>query len=100
MSLLSEFKSVSEENKLTIIQSYSSKECNMYDFFNSKTNRKVLYVNEYFYSPIDNEKLDHTVYELYYDNENVTSNHADDDFLGSNVYDDLEDFLEDIEEYL
>tara|TARA_R110000868_G_scaffold89255_2_gene248526 strand:- start:92 stop:391 length:300 start_codon:yes stop_codon:yes gene_type:complete len=99
MSLLSEFKYVSEEYRLTVIQSYSGVECNEYEFFDSN-NRKVLYVNEYFVSPIDNEKLDHTVYELYYDNENTTNNHADDDFLGSNVYDDLDEFLEDLEEYL
>ena len=99
MSLLNEFKYVSEEYRLTVIQSYSSNECNEYEFFDSN-NRKVLYVNEFFYSPIDNEKLDHTVYELYYDNENTTNNHDDDDFLSSNVYDDLEDFLEDLEEYL
>ena len=98
MSLLNEFKYVSEEYRLTVIQSYSSNECNEYEFFDSN-NRKVLYVNEYFVSP-DNEKLDSPVYELYYDNENTTNNHNDDDFLSSNVYDDLEYFLEDLEEYL
>ena len=97
MSLLDDFMYVSEEKKMTIIQSYSGKECNMYDFFDSKTNRKLGYVNEFFYSPIDNEKLDHTVYELYYDNENITNNHSDDDFTSSTVYDDLEELLEDLD---
>jgi len=97
--LLNELKSVAKDNQLTIIQSYSSVECNEYEFFDSN-NRKVLYVNEYFNSPIDNSKLDNTVYELYYDNENESNNHEDDDFCGSNVYDDLEYFLEDLDNYL
>jgi hypothetical protein len=97
--LLSELKSISECYNVTVIQSFSSDECNEYEFFNSD-NRKILYVNEYFNSPIDNTVLDNTVYELYYDNENMTNNHEDDDFLGSNVYDDIEELLSDVNEYL
>jgi hypothetical protein len=97
--LLNELKSISKCYNVTVIQSFSSDECNEYEFFNSD-NRKVLYVNEYFNSPIDNSKLDNTVYELYYDNENMTNNHEDDDFCGSNVYDDIEELLSDVNEYL
>ena len=96
--LLSVFNTFTNDN-LTVKQSFSSNECNEYEFFDSN-NRKVLYVNEYFNSPIDNTVLENTVYELYYDNENESNNHDDDDFLSSNVYDDIEYFLSDLEEYL
>jgi len=98
MSLLKILKEYESQN-IKVIQSFESEECNEYEFFD-KNNRKFLYINEYFYSPIDNEKLDHTVYELYYDNDNMTNNHENDDFLGSSVYDDLEYFLSEFEEYI
>ena len=87
--LLNELKSISV---LSVNQSFSSDECNEYEFFNSD-NRKICYIVEYFNSPIDNSKLDYTVYELYYDNENMTNNHEDDDFLASYVFDDKSELL-------
>ena len=99
MTLFEELTALSAENDITVTQSYSSKEVNEYEFFDSNK-RKILYVNEYFIHPIDNTVLDHTVYELYYDNSNEFNDYDNDDFTGSNVYDDIEEFLPDLELYL
>ena len=93
---LNELTSIASDYDVTVKQSFESKECNEYEFFD-KFNRKICYVIEHFYSPCDffqNEpiKLEHTVYEIYYDNENDTSNHDDDDFTSCDIHDDV-DFL-------
>jgi hypothetical protein len=36
----------------------------------------------------------------YYDNSNEFNDYDNDDFTGSNIYDDIEDFLPDLELYL
>ena len=99
MTLFEEMTELSVSNGITVTQSYSSKECNEYEFFD-EFKRKVLYVNEYFIHPIDNTVLEHTVYELYYDNSNEFNDYDNDDFTGSNIYDDIEDFLPDLALYL
>jgi hypothetical protein len=99
MTLLNQLKSISEDNQISIIQSYSAVECNEYEFFDNN-NRKIAYIVEYFNNPIDNTKLDYPVYELYYNNDNATNNHDNDDFLASNEYDDVDFLLKDISDYL
>lgn len=89
MNLLKEFQSY---KNVTVKQSFESLECNEYEFFDADA-RKVCYVVEYFNNPITNEVLENTVYELYYDNENESSNYADDDFLSSAEFDDVEFLL-------
>jgi hypothetical protein len=98
MNLLKEMQSMFESANKTVKQSFESKECNEYEIFDSN-NVKICYVVEYFYSPIDNEKLDHTVYEFYTVNLNETSNYEDDDFIESYVYDDVEFLLKDLENF-
>jgi hypothetical protein len=89
MNLLKEFQSY---KNVTVKQSFESPECNEYEFFDADA-RKVCYVVEYFNNPITNEVLENTVYELYYDNENESANYADDDFLSSAEFDDVEFLL-------
>ena len=93
---INEITSISIDYDVTVKQSYESKECNEYEFYD-KFNRKICYVIEHFYSPCDffqNEpiKLENTVYEIYYDNDNNTSIHEDDDFTSCDTHDDV-DFL-------
>jgi hypothetical protein len=89
MNLLKEFQSY---DNVTVKQSYTSAECNEYEFFDTNA-RKVCYVVEHFKDPITNEVLENTVYELYYDNENESANYADDDFCSSAEFDDVEFLL-------
>ena len=101
---INELTSIASDYDVTVKQSFESKECNEYEFFNSN-NVKICYVIEHFYSPCDffqNEpiKLDHTVYEIYYDNENNTSNHDDDDFTSSELHDDVEFLYSQLNELL
>jgi hypothetical protein len=73
---------------MKVIQTYSSEECNSFDVFNSD-NVLVAYYNEYFRSPIDNEKLDHVVIECYYDFEDVNDSSSS---TSIDVFDDFEEF--------
>jgi hypothetical protein len=73
-------------NERILKQSFESKECNEYEFFDNN-NRKTAYLIEYYNNPLDNTKLKKPVYELYYDNSNKSNDYTEDDFLASNVYD-------------
>lgn len=73
---------------MKVIQTYSSEECNEFDVYNDN-NVKVAYYIEYFCSPIDATKLDHVVYECYYDFEDVNDITSS---TSSYVFDDFEDF--------
>jgi len=97
---LNELTSIANDYDVTVKQSFESVECNEYEFFD-KFNRKVCYVIEFFYSPCDNkEKLENTAYEIYYDNENNTSNHDDDDFTSCDIHDDVEFLYSQLNELL
>jgi hypothetical protein len=83
------------ENEYIVTQSHSADDCNEYEFFD-KNRVKMCYIIEFFENPITNEKLDHTVFELYCENENTTSDSEDDDFIASFVYDDFDDLENDL----
>ena len=76
-------------------QTFDSDEFNEYDIIDQNDNsRKVCYVIEFFKSPIDNTILDFPAFEVYYDNENETSDYSNDEFTSSYVTDEFEDMIE------
>ena len=50
---------------ITFEQSYASRYCNEYDILDN--GKLIGYYIEHFHHPLTEEKLDNTVYEIYYD---------------------------------
>lgn len=70
---------------MQIKQSYKSEECNTYDVYHR--NRQVAYFYEHFVHCLTNEKLERTIFEIYYNKEDNEFNAS---FLSENFSDILE----------
>ena len=67
------------------ILTYSDNNCKEYDIIQNDT--KIAYYIEHYNHPLDNTKLDNTVYEIYYDFDG-------EEYIASAVCDTLEEALE------
>ena len=70
-----------------VIQTYSSAECNEFDVLCD--NVRIGYYIEHFNHPETGERLDSTIYEVYYDYDSEF-----DECLASMIFDDFDDFAE------
>jgi hypothetical protein len=82
---------------MKVVETYSSPEYNSFDVFNCN-NVLVAYYYEYFRSPIDNELLDHVIFECYYDFDDVNDSSSSTSIDVFDEYEDLRTTLEDIVE--
>ena len=71
---------------ITFEQSYASRYCNEYDILDN--GKLIGYYIEHFHHPLTEEKLDNTVYEIYYDYDA-----ENDDYTSSAIADTLEEAL-------
>ena len=71
---------------ITFEQSYASRYCNEYDILDN--GKLIGYYIEHFHHPLTEEKLDNTVYEIYYDYDV-----ENDDYTSSAIADTLEEAL-------
>jgi len=75
-------------SNLSIVLFDSSSDYKTYNVVDSN-NTIIAYYYEYYVNPETNEKLDNTVYEIYYDYDDETE-----DYLTSTLTDDYDDILE------
>ena len=68
-------------------QSYASRQCNEYDI--TKNKEYIGYYVEHFVNPITKEKLDNTVFEMYYD-------YDGNDYNSSIIADSLDECLDEL----
>ena len=73
---------------MKFIKTYQDKNCKEFDIF--VNNEKVAYYIEHIHHPITEEKLENTVFEIYY-------NFDDEEFTASAICDTLEEALEYLE---
>jgi hypothetical protein len=71
---------------IELVEQYDN-ECIEFKIMRKSNNKQVSYFYIHTNDVITNEKLDNTVYEIYYDNDN-----EDDDFLASYIFDDYDSF--------
>jgi len=90
------FNSAESEKILKVIQTFSSPDFCRFDVFNSN-NVRIAYYYEYFRSPIDNELLDHVIFECYYDFDDVNDTSSS---TSVDVFDDIENLRTTLEEIL
>ena len=82
-----------QETKCKVIQSYSSAECNEFEIFSN--DEKISYFVEHFVNPETNERLENTVFEVYYDYDSEF-----DECLASMIFDEFDDFAEFNDDYV
>ena len=70
---------------MKFIKTYSDNNCSEFDII--QNNNKVAYYIEHYNHPLTNEKLDNTVFEIYYDFDG-------EEYIASAVCDTLEEALE------
>ena len=75
-------------SNLSVVLFDSSSDYKTYNVVDSN-NTIIAYFYEYYVNPETNEKLDNTVYEIYYDYDDETE-----DYLTSTLTDDYDDILE------
>jgi hypothetical protein len=71
---------------IELVEQYDNK-CIEFKIMRKSNNKQVSYFYIHTNDVITNEKLDNTVYEIYYDNDD-----NDDDFLASYIFDDFDSF--------
>lgn len=74
---------------MQIKQTYKSEECNTFDVYHK--NRHIAYFYEHFHHVITNEKLERTIFEIYY-------NREEGEFVASMISENFSDILEIINE--
>jgi len=72
--------------RIELVEQYDN-ECIEFNIMRKSNNKQVSYFYIHTHDVITNEKLDNTVYEIYYDNED-----NEDDFLASYIFDDFDSF--------
>ncbi len=72
--------------RIELVEQYDN-ECIEFNIMRKSNNKQVSYFYIHTHDVITNEKLDNTVYEIYYDNDD-----NDDDFLASYIFDDFDNF--------
>jgi len=72
--------------RIELVEQYDN-ECIEFNIMRKSNNKQVSYFYIHTNDVITNEKLDNTVYEIYYDNEDY-----EDDFCASYIFDDFEEF--------
>jgi hypothetical protein len=70
---------------IILVEQYDN-ECIEFNIMRKSNNKQVSYFYIHTHDVITNEKLDNTVYEIYYDNDD------NDDFLASYIFDDFDNF--------
>ena len=73
--------------RIELVEQYDN-ECIEFNIMRKSNNKQVSYFYIHTNDVITNEKLDNTVYEIYYDNDD----NEDDDFCASYIFDDFEEF--------
>ncbi len=73
--------------RIELVEQYDN-ECIEFKIMRKSNNKQVSYFYIHTNDVITNEKLDNTVYEIYYDNDD----NEDDDFLASYIFDDFDNF--------
>ena len=73
--------------RIELVEQYDN-ECIEFNIMRKSNNKQVSYFYIHTHDVITNEKLDNTVYEIYYDNDDD----EDDDFCASYIFDDFEEF--------
>jgi hypothetical protein len=71
---------------IILVEQYDN-ECIEFKIMRKSNNKQVSYFYIHTNDVISNEKLDNTVYEIYYDNDD-----NDDDFCASYIFDDFDNF--------
>ena len=71
---------------IELVEQYDN-ECIEFNIMRKSNNKQVSYFYIHTHDVITNEKLDNTVYEIYYDNDD-----NEDDFLASYIFDDFDNF--------
>ena len=72
--------------RIELVEQYDN-ECIEFNIMRKSNNKQVSYFYIHTNDVITNEKLDNTVYEIYYDNED-----NEDDFIASYIFDDFDNF--------
>jgi len=72
--------------RIELVEQYDN-ECIEFKIMRKSNNKQVSYFYIHTNDVITNEKLDNTVYEIYYDNED-----NEDDFCASYIFDDFDNF--------
>jgi len=72
--------------RIELVEQYDN-ECIEFNIMRKSNNKQVSYFYIHTHDVITNEKLDNTVYEIYYDNEDY-----EDDFCSSYIFDDFDNF--------
>ena len=72
--------------RIELVEQYDN-ECIEFNIMRKSNNKQVSYFYIHTHDVITNEKLDNTVYEIYYDNED-----NEDDFIASYIFDDFDNF--------
>ncbi len=72
--------------RIELVEQYDN-ECIEFNIMRKSNNKQVSYFYIHTNDVITNEKLDNTVYEIYYDNED-----NEDDFIASYIFDDYDSF--------
>ena len=80
--------------RIELVEQYDN-ECIEFNIMRKSNNKQVSYFYIHTHDVITNEKLDNTVYEIYYDNdvsEELDNQFFECDFLASYIFDDFDNF--------
>jgi len=72
--------------RIELVEQYDN-ECIEFNIMRKSNNKQVSYFYIHTHDVITNEKLDNTVYEIYYNNDD-----NEDDFCASYIFDDFDNF--------